>query len=89
MQQGPKLNPKYVKRVTNLRLHDQYCQTFYGKLQKFDNLFLCKQLQPYECSSYLNKIQNVKLRNIFTKLRLNCNWLKAYSHSDKADCDHY
>ena len=30
----------------------------------------------------------MKIRNIFTKLRLGCNRLKAYSHSENTDCDH-
>ena len=54
----------------------------------FDTLQSCKQHEPYVCSSYLDKIKNVKLRNIFTKLRLGCNRLNAYSHRDKTDCDH-
>ncbi len=33
----------------------------------------CKKQEPYGCSKYLDKIKNVKLRNILTKLRLDCN----------------
>ena len=82
------LKAKYVKTVVSLRLNDQYCQSFSEKLHKFDNLYLCKNKQPYECSSYLDRIRNVKIRNIFTKLRLGCNRLKAYSHSENIECDH-
>ena len=88
LQHGPNLNAKFVKNVVKLRLHDHHQQVFHEKLHKFENLSICKRQQHYECSSYLDKIKNVKLRNIFTKLRLGCNRLNAYSHSDKTDCDH-
>ncbi len=88
LQNGSNLNASYVKKVVRLRLHDQYCQTFNDKLHKFKTLQSCKQQEIYGCSKYLDKINNVKLRNIFTKLRLDCNRLNAYSHSDKTDCDH-
>ncbi len=53
LQLSTSLKAKYVKNVVSLRLYDQYCQIFSDKLHKFENLYMCKYEQPYECSSYL------------------------------------
>ncbi len=81
-------SPRYVKTLIYLRLSDQFIQSLKHKLSHFENLLLCKSFFPYSHSTYLDKIKNVKIRNIFTRLRLNNNRLKAYSHKEDVLCDH-
>ena len=49
---------------------------------------LCKSFFPYTHSQYLDDIRNVKIRNIFTRLRVNNNKLKAYCHKGDVLCSH-
>ncbi len=77
----------YVKNVISTRLKDQYLQSFRHKLGSFEILETCKGDSMYQCSGYLEIIKNVKLRNVFTRLRINNNKLLAYSHSDKVNCE--
>ena len=53
----------------------------------FEILETCKGDSIYQCSGYLEIIKNVKLRNVFSRLRINNNKLLAYSHSDKVNCE--
>ena len=39
-------------------------------------------------TEYLDEIRNVKIRNIFTRLRVNSNKLKAYCHKEDVLCSH-
>ncbi len=77
----------YVKRAVSIRLKDQYLQSFRQRLGSFEILETCKDDYIYECSRYLETIKNVKLRNVFTRLRINNNKLLAYSHSDRVNCE--
>ncbi len=79
-------SPKYVKSLINLRLSDQFVQSLESKLNHFENLLLCKSLFPYKHSGYLDGIENVRIRNIFTRLRINNNKLKAYGHKEDILC---
>ncbi len=77
----------YVKSAVSTRLKDQYLQSFRQKLGSFKTLETCKGHNVYERSGYLDIVNNVKLRNVFTRLRINNNKLLAYSHSDKVNCE--
>ncbi len=81
-------SPRCVKSLVNMRLSDQFIQSLKSKLQNFQNLLLCKSFFPYQHSEYLDQIKNVKIRNIFTRLRVNSNRLKAYSHTEDLICSH-
>ncbi len=79
-------SPKYIKTRTNMRLSDQFIQSLESRLSHFENLLLCKPLFPYKHSEYLDNIRNVKIRNIFTRLRVDNNKLKAYCHKEDTLC---
>ncbi len=85
---GCAYSSKYVKSLINMRLSDQFIQSLESKLRHFENLLLCKSLFPYRHSQYLDDIKNVKIRNIFTRLRVNNNKLMAYCHKGDGLCSH-
>ncbi len=77
----------HLKSSISLRLKDQYLQSFRQKLGSYEILKICKGENTYECSQYLSTIKNVKLRNIFTRLRINNNKLQAYLHKEEVNCE--
>ncbi len=81
------IKESYLKRTLNMRLRDQYIQSFRQKLNSFENMKICKGDNPYEPSQYLDTVKNVKLRNIFTRLRTNENKLQAYLHKEELNCE--
>lgn len=68
-----------LKSVLSQRLRDQYTQTYEAKVRdNLTDLGICKLGQEYRCSPYLDTIRNVKIRNIFTRLRINQSKLKGH-----------
>ena len=68
----------YVKTAISVRLKDQ---------GSFEILETYKSDNMYACSKYLEIVKSVKVRNVFTRLRINNNKLQAYSHSDDTNCE--
>ncbi len=81
------IKESYLKNRISMRMKDQYLQSFRQKLNSFEILKICKGDASYECSSFLATIKNVKLRNIFTRLRINNNKLQAYLHKEELNCE--
>ncbi len=75
------LHRDYVKCKTQQRLEDQYIQNYdtYINEDNIDNLEKCRVIRTcnmgreYKQCEYLNKIESPRVRNIFTRLRIDCN----------------
>ena len=81
----------YVKMTLRENLKDQFRQYFFGKLRSSDSLGilqLCKGQEVYEVSSYIDKIRNLKLRNIFLRLRINQTKLKGHLRGADKVCEY-
>lgn len=74
-----KLTKVGLKNLLGQRLKDQYLQDYESKLRSsFKVLKLCKLGREYTNSQYLDRVKNLDIRNIFTRLRINQTQLKGH-----------